>query len=339
MTIKDIARLSGVAVSTVSRVINNHPDVSPESRERVLQIIREYNFVPNNSARDLVKTKSDAVGLVVRGYQNTFYTDIIHAIESALDKAGYTMVMRQIGALDDEIQCGAMMEREKRLLGIIFLGGRSDYAPEELSLLTVPYVFCTYTNSYGTLAPRCYSSVSVCDEDEAFRAVSELIDRGHRRIAALISAKDDHSISQLRYQGYCRALNAHDIDFDDSLVISCGSFNIGDSYRCVKAALDSGCDFSAIFAIADNMAIGAMRALRESGRRIPEDCSIIAIDGIEVSEYTEPMLSTLCQPMSEMGTRSAELVVGLIEGTGTNSQILLPTVLREGASILTLSRN
>ena len=82
MTIKDIARISGVAVSTVSRVINNHPDVSPESREKVMAVIRENNFVPNNSARDLVKTKSDAVGLIVRGSQNTFYTDIIHAIES-----------------------------------------------------------------------------------------------------------------------------------------------------------------------------------------------------------------------------------------------------------------
>lgn len=336
MTIKDIARLSGVAVSTVSRVINNHPDVSPESRERVLKIISEYNYVPNNSARDLVKTKSDAIGLIVRGLQNTFYTDIIHAIESALDKAGYTMVMRQIGTQDDEIQCGAMMEREKRLLGIIFLGGRSDYAPEELNVLTVPYVFCTYTNSYGTLRDSRYSSVSVCDEAEASRAVNELISRGHKRIAALIAAKDDHSISQLRYQGYCKALKEHGIEPDDSLVISCGSFNIGDAYTSTKAFLDAGRDFTAIFAIADNMAIGAMRALRESGRSVPDDCSIIAIDGIEVSEYTAPMLSTLCQPMEEMGKRSAELIVGLIEETGTNSQIILPTVLRAGESVKTL---
>lgn len=333
MTIKDIAKLSGVAVSTVSRVINNHPDVSPESRERVLRIIQEYNFVPNNSARDLVKTKSDAVGLIVRGLHNTFYTDIIQAIESALDKAGYTMVMRQIGTSDDEIQCGAMMEREKRLLGIIFLGGRSDYAPEELNLLTVPYVFCTYTNSYGTLKPSDYSSVSVCDEDEAMRAVNELINRGHKRIAALISAKDDHSISQLRYRGYVKALESHGISPDDSLVISCSSFNIGDAYRATKTAIDAGADFTALFVIADNMAIGAMRALRESGRSIPGDCSIISIDGIEVSEYTEPMLSSLCQPMAEMGTRSAELVIGLIEGTGKNAQIILPTVLREGKSM------
>ena len=93
------------------------------------------------------------------------------------------MVMRQIPSGDDEIQCGAVMEKEKRLRGIIFLGGRSDYSPEEVSLLGVPYVCCSYTNSYGTLPPESYSSVSIADEQEAYRAVSELYQNGHRRIA------------------------------------------------------------------------------------------------------------------------------------------------------------
>ena len=112
MTIKDIAKLSGVGVSTVSRVLNDRPDVSEESRRRVLEVIAEHNYLPNNSARSLVRTKSDTVGLVVRGVQNPFYTDIIRAIEHKLDLAGYTMVMRQIASGDDEVKCGAVMERE-----------------------------------------------------------------------------------------------------------------------------------------------------------------------------------------------------------------------------------
>ena len=112
MTIKDIAKLSGVGVSTVSRVLNDRPDVSEESRRRVLEVIAEHNYLPNNSARSLVRTKSDTVGLVVRGVQNPFYTDIIHAIEQKLDASGYTMVMRQIASGDDEVKCGAVMERE-----------------------------------------------------------------------------------------------------------------------------------------------------------------------------------------------------------------------------------
>lgn len=337
MTIKDIAKLSGVAVSTVSRVINNHPDVSPVARERVMEVIREYNYVPNNSARDLVRTKSDSVGLIVRGSQNPFYTDIIHAIENTLDTSGYTMVMRQIGSNDDEITCGALMEREKRLLGIIFLGGRSDYTAEELTPITVPFVFCTYTNSYGTLGSKNYSSVSISDEAEAERAVEELISKGHKRIVALISSPDDHSISQLRYQGYIKALQKHNIPIDDNLIVSSSTFNLSDSYHAMQNLIKSGIDFSAVFAIADNMAIGAMRALRESGRSVPDNCSVIAIDGLDVSEYIQPMLTTLCQPMTEMGTRSAELLIGLINETGTNRQILLPTVLRAGESILPLN--
>lgn len=120
MTIKDIARQCSVSVSTVSRVLNDRPDVSDDVRRKVLSAIKASNYIPNNSARDLVRTKSDAIGLIVRGVSNPFYTDIIRTIESTITDAGFTMVMQQIGACDDEVKCGAVMEREKRLRGIIF---------------------------------------------------------------------------------------------------------------------------------------------------------------------------------------------------------------------------
>lgn len=338
LTIKDIARLSGVSVSTVSRVLNDRPDVSEESRQRVRAVIQEAHYIPNNTARDLVRVNSEAIGLVVRGMQNPFYTDIILAIENALDRAGYTIAIRQIGFSDDEIEAGAVMQREKRLRGIIFLGGRSDYSPEELARVTVPFVFCTYTNSYGTLGANNYSSVSICDEDAARVAVNELISNGHTRIAALISEEDDSSISQLRYQGYCRALREHDIPLREDLIFSTGdSFAIEDAYRTMNEALGRTHDFTALFAISDDMAIGAMRALREHGRGIPEDCSVIAIDGIAVSEYIHPMLSTLCQPKEELGARSAELLLDMIEGRGGHAQVTLPTTFRAGASIRKIS--
>ena len=241
MTIKDIAKLSGVGVSTVSRVLNDRPDVSEESRRRVLEVIAEHNYLPNNSARSLVRTKSDTVGLVVRGVQNPFYTDIIRAIEHKLDLAGYTMVMRQIASGDNEVKCGAVMEREKRLQGLIFLGGRSDYSPAELALLNVPFVCCTYTNAYGTLDPSKYSSVSIADEQEAYRAVMELAKKGHRRIAALTADPDDSSISQLRYSGYARALRELGIPPEEEDVICRGRFHRGKRLpRHARAAEASG---------------------------------------------------------------------------------------------------
>ena len=333
MTIKDIARLCGVSVSTVSRVINNRPDVSEENRRRVLSVIESSNYIPNNSARDLVKTKSEAIGLVVRGVSNPFFTHIIRAIEEAITAAGGTMVMQQIGTSDDEIKCGAMMERDKRLRGIIFLGGRSDYSPAELAALNVPFVCCSYANHYGTLDEKKYSSVSIADEEEAYRAVRKLYDAGHRRIAALVSRTDDHAISQLRYQGYVKALNDCGIALDEDLVISAGTFFIHDAYRAAAAKLAAGCEFTALFAISDNMAMGAMRALREAGKTVPGHCSVIAIDGLEVSEYIDPPLATLCQPMEEMGRRSVEILMELIEGSGENRQEILPTTYRPGASV------
>lgn len=337
MTIKDIARLSGVGVSTVSRVLNDRPDVSEESRRRVLQVIAEYNYLPNNSARSLVRTKSDAVGLVVRGVQNPFYTGIIRAIERDLDAADCTMVMRQIGSCEDEIKCGAMMEREKRLQGIIFLGGRSDYSPADTALLNVPFVCCSYTNTYGTLDPTKYSSVSIADEQEAYRAVMDLAQKGHRRIAALSTDPRDWSIAQLRFSGYARALHDLGLSLEDGEIIRADDFTIESAYRAVTERLKRPADFTAIFAISDDMAIGAMRALRESGRSIPEDCSIIAIDGLTVSEYIYPMLTTLCQPTDEMGAKSVEILMSVIRG-GTHRHLILPTRLRTGQSVRDLTR-
>ena len=323
-----------MSVSTVSRVLNDRPDVSEESRARVRAVIEAQHYIPNNTARDLVRINSDAVGLIVRGVQNPFYTDIIHAIESALDAAGYTMVMRQIGFADDELAIGASMQREKRLRGIIFLGGRSNYTPQETARLSVPFVLCSYTNSFGTLDPASYSSVSIDDERAAYDAVNELLRSGHRRIAALVADGDDSTISALRYRGYCRALREGGVAPDERRVISTGdSFSIEDAYRATAARLAEYDDFTALFAIADDMALGAMRALREHGRAIPEDCSVIAIDGIAVSEYIHPVLTTFCQPKEELGQRSVELLLATIEGRGAHRQLTLPTSFRRGASV------
>ena len=247
------------------------------------------------------------------------------------------MVMRQIGSCEDEIKCGAMMEREKRLQGIIFLGGRSDYSPADTALLNVPFVCCSYTNTYGTLDPTKYSSVSIADEQEAYRAVMDLAQKGHRRIAALSTDPRDWSIAQLRCSGYARALHDLGLSLEDGEIIRADDFTIESAYRAVAERLKRPADFTAIFAISDDMAIGAMRALRESGRSIPEDCSIIAIDGLTVSEYIYPMLTTLCQPTDEMGAKSVEILMSVIRG-GTHRHQILPTTLRTGQSVRDLTR-
>ena len=166
MTIKDVAAYCGVAVSTVSRVLNNHPDVSPETRTRVLEAVDKLHYIPNNSARDLVLATADTIGLVVRGAENPFYTPIIRTIEERCEEAGYTMVLHQIPVGADEISAGATLVRSKRLKGLIFLGGRFDYSRAERDAIGIPFVCCTNTNQFGDLDKSVYSSLpcGICIE-------------------------------------------------------------------------------------------------------------------------------------------------------------------------------
>ncbi|WP_255396683.1 substrate-binding domain-containing protein [Pseudobutyrivibrio sp. YE44] len=271
--------------------------------------------------------------MVVRGMSNPFYTKIITEVGARIENAGYTMVLQQIGTSDDEILTAARMERDKKLLGIIFLGGKLNYTKEQVSTINVPFVCCTFNNQYGNLDKADYSSVCIDDNQAAYDAVEYLYKEGHRRIAVLLSGPDDGSVSQVRFAGYERALNDFGLDLDENLIISINSFNIADAYEGMNEWLRNGYDFDSVFAISDNMAMGAMKALREKGKDIPKDVALIAIDGIEASEYMNPVLSTLCQPMDDMGSEAVKQVVGLIKGKINHKHIVLPTTLRAGETL------
>lgn len=333
MTIKDVAAYCGVSVSTVSRVLNQRPDVSPAVRERVAAAIRACNYIPNNSARSLVASRSTAIGVVVRGVGNPFLSAIIHTVEKEIDRCGYTMVLNQIGSREDEVRAAAVLEREKKLLGVIFLGGRFNYTEEELRQLDVPFVCCTYTNTFGDLREDAYSSVSIRDEDEARKAVHILNENGHRRIAILVDDPADNSIGQLRFQGYRRALEECGLAYDPALAEFTGGYDMKDAYRGACELLERGVEFTGLMAISDSMAIAAIKALVDHGKKVPEDCSVIAIDGLELSRYTVPTLATLCQPAEEMARESVQMIVELVEGAGGHRHLLLETTLRQGGSI------
>ncbi len=333
MTIKDIAAYCGVSTSTVSRVMNDHPDVSPAVRELVNGAIQALHFVPNNSARTLVSSRSTAIGVVSRGVDNPFLSSLIRVLGREIHDQGYTMVLHQISTQADEVRAAALLEREKKLLGVIFLGGRFNYTEDELEQLTVPFVCCTYTNTFGDLKENTYSSVSIHDEDEAAKAVRYLVEHGHRRIAMILDDPADYSIGQLRFQGYKKALAEAGIAYDPALAVFTGDYDMAAAYDYTLRLIDSGADFTAILAISDAMAIAAIKALSDRGMRVPEDCSVIAIDGMELSAYTVPTLTTLRQPAEEMALESARMLIDLIEGTGSHRHVLMQTTLREGGSV------
>ena len=160
-----------------------------------------------------------------------------------------------------------------------------------------------------------------------------LIGRGHRKIAIILDSLDDHSISQLRYKGYCQALEDSGIALDRELVETTVDYYMSGGYRGMERLLDRRDDFTAVFVISDAMAIAAMKALHDRGKRVPEDCSVVAIDGIEVSAYTIPTLTTLIQPQREMGEQAVSILVDMIEGKAGNRHIQVDTTPREGGSV------
>ena len=333
MTIKDIAAICGVSVSTVSRVLNDHPDVSEANRAKVLAAVQEHHYIPNSAARDLVKPASDAVGVVVRGAGNPFFSAIIGAIENAIEEAGYTMVLHQIRPGEDELAAAADLVRSKRLQGVIMLGGCFDYTKNQVAVLGVPFVLCTYTNSFGDLPRKAYSSVTIDDRREAKRAVQHLLEQGHRSIGVLLDAVHDRSIAQLRYVGYCEALKEAGIEPEDSLVEETGNFDLPAAYSGMERLLKRRPDLTAVFVISDSMAIAAMKALHDHGRSVPGDCSVVAIDGIDLSAYTLPTLTTLVQPQREMGESAVRLLVDILQGRADNRHLVLRTTLRPGGSV------
>ena len=333
MTIKDVAKHSGVAISTVSRVLNNHPDVSEKVRKKVLDTVHELHYVPNNSARDLVKPQSDCIGVIVRGIENPFFTSLLRSIEKATADAGYTMVLHQISTEEDELSAGAALVRSKRLRGLILMGGCFDYTAEQIENLEVPFVCCSFTNTFGSLDKAAYSSVCIDDHDEAYRAVKLLTEKGHKKIAVLLDSTSDRSISELRYRGYCDALRDAGIELDPDLVAETVDFGMQAAYDAVIKLINRNSDFTALFAIADSMGMAAMKALHNMGKRIPEDCSIISIDGIDFSLYTVPTLTTLIQPHETMGSEAVKILVDVIEGKRKSCQIKLDTTLRVGGTV------
>jgi len=337
MTIKDIARACNVSISTVSRVLNNRPDVSESVRQKVLEAVESQGYIPNNSARDLVKSRSDAIGVVVRGMGNLFFSSMLKAISREIENAGYTMVVHFIDSHADEVKAGAILERGKKLQGLLFLGGRFDYTPAELALIGVPYVCCSYTNWFGSLRSEDYASVSIDDHQTAYRAVQHLITMGHRRIAAVVPSCSDHSISELRYNGYRDALRNHGISFDEKLLVETGGgFGMAEAYDAVRHLLASGAKFTALFALSDTTAMAAMKAIGDAGLRVPDDVSVIAIDGLSVSEYSTPTLTTMVQPAEEMGHESVKILMELLEGSGRTRHLRLEAKIREGASVKAL---
>lgn len=332
MNIRDIARLAGVGVSTVSRVINDHPDVKDETREKILKIIKESNYIPNNSARILKKNNTNNIGVLVKGVFNPFFAEMINIIGNRINEAGYTMILQQNGyATEDDVDNLIAFVKEKRLQGIICLGGNFlNINDESFQFLDIPVVL-TSVNTLSKESKSKFSSIGIDNVLAAKASIQYLIDKGHRNIGILLGEKNDVGISGLRLEGYKKALEENNIPYSEENVFI-GDYDYSGAYRVTKEIINNRKDITAIFSISDIMAVGAAKSVIDQGLQVGEDISIMGFDGMDISKYYNPGITTVKQPKKNMANNSIDLLLALLAKKEDHKHIIFETKIIERES-------
>jgi LacI family transcriptional regulator len=326
MNLDDIAQLAGVSRATVSRVINDHPDVSKTTREKVRGIIEQHNFQPNLAARMLVTQRTRIVGVVICEPFQTFSTPygstIIQGISDVTDERDYAMLVwwQQNRAEPDRFS--RRIVHQKRLMdGMLITSTDMDSELiEQLSSLNTRFVMMEKPTRHA----EAISYVTIDNIQGAKVAIEHLLNLGRRRIAHIIGSP--HVIDgQERYIGYQQVLTERGIPFDPALV-TMGAFSRQSGYNGMTQLLDRKIPLDAVFAGNDEIAQGALLAMNHAGVRVPDDVALVGFDDTTTAQ--ELNLTTIRQPVYQRGAQAAELLLDLIEGNVTEPRhVLLPTQL------------
>ena len=260
MTIKDLAMKTGYAVGTVSRALNDHPNVSEKARKVILQAAAECGFELNVNAKQLKQQHSNTILVVVKGTSNELFSEMLESIQNLIAKTRYQLVVDYMDEDANEVIRAVQLCREKKPLGVLFLGGNTQNFAADFDKIDIPSVLVT--NDASSLPFENLSSVSTDDMEAGRCAIDTLIALGHRVIAIIGGDRVTSDTSRLRYEGCLQSFASNGIPFDADRDYQGVRYSYQDGYEATKALLDAGSRFTAIFAIADVMAIGAISALR-----------------------------------------------------------------------------
>lgn len=331
MTIKDIARLSGCGVATVSRVLNHYPDVSDATRERVMAVVKKYGFQPNSNARHLKQQVGRSVAIIVKGTRNVLFADMVELAQLRIQQKEKEAAVFYLDEDGDEVAFALRVCREFKPLAIVFLGGDLENFRRSFEEIKIPCVLLT--NSAAQLEYPNLSSVTTDDIAAAQEAVDYLIDYGHRQIGIVGGNLSSSQISYQRLMGCRISMEKHSLPFDDTSYCEPCRFSMEDGYAAAGRLLARHPDLTAIFAISDVIALGVIRALRDRCRRVPEDISVVGFDGIPYGEYSTPRLTTVRQDVRSMVERGTELLLERLEEDKPPVHETVPFRLIEGESV------
>jgi len=307
-TIQDVAKKAGVSVATVSRVINNSPSVTEATYKKVMQAIEELDYKPNLLGRNLRRTETRMILVLLPTISNPFYSKIVKGIEKVARENGYNILLCNTDSKIDIERDYLKLLKNRLSEGAIFMAPVIER--DELSELSRKYPIvqcCEYKEEAHV------SYVTIDNFSAAYKAVQYLIGLGHKRIG-MISCKNNYISTIQRKEGYKKALEDGGLVFSEDL-IKFGNYGFKSGIRAAKQFLSKKDNVpTAVFTISDSMAIGAIRCFKENGLKVPEDISVIGFDDITYASMYDPMLTTVSQPQVELGCEAMELLLAQIRG-------------------------
>lgn len=311
ITIKDIAKALGISTSTVSRALSDAWDVKRETRDQVLAMAKKLNYHPNLNAKNLQNKRTGTIGIIIPEFVSSFFPNVVMGIQEVLYQENYHMFITQSNESRAQELDNLRLLREHMVEGIIISTtneGGNEEAYKELIDNGMPLVF--FNRCPKTLAAP---KVLIDDCQMAEKAVGHLIETGRRRIIHLVGPVN-LEVSAMRAQGFANALTSHGLD-PEGKCVPAGIF-IKDGQAAMEKLLAEGGELpDAVFCFNDPVAIGAMKALKNAGIRIPQDVAITGFSEGSMATVVEPQLTTVLQPMKEMGRQAAQLLLDQLKST------------------------
>lgn len=324
MNIREIARIANVTPGTVSKVLNNYPDISEATRQHVKEVIEEYQYTPNFGSRNYHNTNTTTIGLVTEGAFNYLYSEMHQMLSTKFHNAGYTIlsycdnyfVQNKTEKFEEILK----YMTDHKVIGFVYIGGNFANVPEEyFKKLPCPTIFvdCVLPTLF---TEATYSSVQTNDYECAKMQMDLLIQKGHRKIAMVISSKDDNSIYGLRYQGYLAALNRASLQINLDHVIE-GQYVFSRTYKLFKDYMEKNPDTTAVCVNADIMTPAVLRVLADMGKEVGTDIDVISFDGLSLTDYLVPRVTCFQQPKQEIVDSVYDLLIGLLSNEKKHQHI------------------
>ena len=326
-TIYEIAKKAGVSPTTVSKVINNYPDVSEKTRSKIKKILDDENFYPNSQAQTLITKKTWTLGIVYYedlgfGLNHPFFGGVIESFKKQADKYGYSLLF---GSKNNRLRNNTFLEyfKHKNVDGIAIICA-DDHDKEMIEMVKSDFPTVIVDRNIKSTA-----SVGSNHFQGAMMAMNHLYELGHIKIAHIPGTDDGYNWpSDERKRAYEKAMNEFGLDIEKGYIATCGHYDVNGGYNSMKELLSLKTRPTAVFVASDKKAIGAIDAIKDAGLRVPEDISIIGFDDIELAQYLTPKLTTIKQDAELIGKKAIDLLVKQIDAkTKINENKLIPVEL------------